>query len=250
MPGDVLIKIEGVRRSYRVGGRLTWALDYVTLNVRRGEFVAIMGPSGSGKSTFMNILGCLDSPTEGGYRLDGTDVSRLHHDELAVIRNQKIGFVFQSFNLLPRASALENVELPLLYRRMWASERRRRALVTLARFGLAERAAYMPTELSGGQQQRVAIARALATEPLLLLADEPTGALDSHTGQEIMAIFRRLNGEGLTIVLVTHEAGVAACADRIVAFRDGRVLDDGLANRVEEQSGPWRALLLAGDNAG
>ncbi|SDA73122.1 putative ABC transport system ATP-binding protein [Sinorhizobium sp. NFACC03] len=248
MPDSFLIEAEELRRGYRVGGRLVWALNNVTLKVRRGEFVAIMGPSGSGKSTFMNILGCLDSPNEGRYRLDGRDVSGLHHDEQAAIRNRKIGFVFQSFNLLPRASALENVELPLLYRRMATGERRRRALAMLDRFGLAERAEYMPTQLSGGQQQRVAIARALVSGPLLLLADEPTGALDSSTGQEIMAIFRRLNAEGLTIVMVTHEPEVAAHADRIVVFRDGHVLDDRPVNRGEQQSGARRAFLLAGDN--
>lgn len=248
MTANILIETESLRHGYRVGGRLLWALDGVSLTVRRGEFVAIMGPSGSGKSTFMNILGCLDSPTEGRYRLDGVDVSRLHHDQLAAIRNRKIGFVFQSFNLLPRASAVENVELPLVYRRMWAGERRRRACQMLERFGLAERSGYRPAELSGGQQQRVAIARALVSEPLLLLADEPTGALDSNTGREIMAIFRGLNAEGLTIVLVTHEAEVAAYAGRIVVFHDGRVLTDSVAARGDAQPGR-RPLSLAGDYA-
>ncbi len=246
MPAPPLIEVEGLRHAYGVGSGLVWALDGVSLSVERGEFVAIMGPSGSGKSTFMNILGCLDTATAGLYRLDGAEVSRLHHDALAAIRNRKIGFVFQSFNLLPRVSALENVELPLSYRRMLAGKRRRHALAMLARLGLAERAGNKPAELSGGQQQRVAIARALVTEPLLLLADEPTGALDSQTGQEIMAILRRLNQEGLTIVLVTHEAEVAAHADRIVAFRDGRVVSDRAVIQQNEQAGIGQRLSEAG----
>jgi putative ABC transport system ATP-binding protein len=175
----------------------------------------------------MNILGCLDRPTEGKYRLGSVDVRGLHHNALATVRNRSVGFVFQSFNLLPRTNALENVELPLVYRWMRAAERRRRALTLLDKLGLGDRAAHTPAELSGGQQQRVAIARALVTEPVVLLADEPTGALDSQTGKEIMLIFRRLNREGLTIVLVTHEADVAAYASRVVTFRDGRVVTDG-----------------------
>lgn len=240
-----LIEVEELRHAYRIGGALIWALDGVSLTIQQGEFVAVRGPSGSGKSTFMNILGCLDRPTEGRYLLDGVDVGRLHHDALAAIRNRSIGFVFQSFNLLPRASAQENVELPLLYRRMWPGKRRRRSLAMLEKFGVANRAIHKPAELSGGQQQRVAIARALVTEPLLLLADEPTGALDSNTGREIMAIFRRLNSEGLTIVLVTHEAEVAASADRIVTFRDGRVvsMQDAL------HSGATRDLSLVRSHA-
>lgn len=240
-----LIEVEELRHSYRVGGALIWALDGVSLTVQQGEFVAVRGPSGSGKSTLMNILGCLDRPTEGRYRLDGVDVGRLHHDALAAIRNRSIGFVFQSFNLLPRASAQENVELPLLYRRMWAGKRRRHSLAMLEKFGLANRARHKPAELSGGQQQRVAIARALVTEPLLLLADEPTGALDSNTGREIMAIFRRLNSEGLTIVVVTHEAEVAANADRVVTFRDGRVV----SMQNAWHSGASRDLSLVRSNA-
>jgi len=240
-----LIEGEELRHSYRVGRALIWALDGVSLTIQQGEFVAVRGPSGSGKSTFMNILGCLDRPTEGRYRLDGIDVGRLHHDALAAIRNHSIGFVFQSFNLLPRASARENVELPLLYRRMWPGKRRHRALAMLEKFGLANRESHKPAELSGGQQQRVAIARALVTEPLLLLADEPTGALDSNTGREIMAIFRRLNSEGLTIVLVTHEAEVAANADRIVTFRDGRVV----STQDALHAGATRDLSLVRSNA-
>jgi putative ABC transport system ATP-binding protein len=186
-----------------------------------------MGPSGSGKSTFMHLLGCLDTPTAGRYCLNGVDIGGLGCDALAAIRNRSIGFVFQSFNLLPRATALENVEVPLLYRRMRSVEGRRRALALLEEIALSDRAGHTPAELSGGEQQRVAIARALVNEPMVLLADEPTGALDSHTSQEIMAIFQRLNREhGLTIVLVTHEPDIAAYAERIVTFRDGRVVTD------------------------
>jgi putative ABC transport system ATP-binding protein len=225
--GVPLIETEALRHSYRVGGRLVWALDGVSLAIKQGEFVAVMGPSGSGKSTFMHLLGCLDTPTAGCYCLNRIDIGSLGRDALAAIRNRSIGFVFQSFNLLPRTTALENVEMPQLYRRMRSAERRRRALALLEEVGLSDRAGHTPAELSGGEQQRVAIARALVNEPMVLLADEPTGALDSHTGQEIMAIFKRLNREhGLTIVLVTHEENVAACADRIVTFRDGRVVAD------------------------
>ncbi|WP_352832928.1 ABC transporter ATP-binding protein [Mesorhizobium sp. M0830] len=245
----VLIAVEALRHSYRIGGGLVWALDGISLNIEQGDFVAVMGASGSGKSTFMNILGCLDRPAEGSYRLDGIDVGRLRQDALATIRNRSIGFVFQSFNLLPRTSALENVELPLVYRRMRAAERRRRALSLLEKLGLADRASHTPAELSGGQQQRVAIARALVTEPLVLLADEPTGALDSQTGQEIMAIFRRLNGEGLTIVLVTHEPEVAANAGRIVTFRDGRMVADHPAPQHAWHSGSQGRLSLVYNNA-
>jgi putative ABC transport system ATP-binding protein len=224
-----LIEIEALRHSYRAGRGLVWAIDGVSLNIEEGEFVAVTGPSGSGKSTFMNILGCLDTPTEGRYRLGGIDVRRLDRDALAAIRNRRIGFVFQSFNLLPRTSALENIEVPLLYRRMPTRERRRRAQELLDNVGLSDRAGHAPAELSGGEQQRVAIARALVNEPLVLLADEPTGALDTQTSSEIMAIFQHLNRErGLTIVLVTHEPDIAAQAGRVVGFRDGRVVVDQL----------------------
>jgi putative ABC transport system ATP-binding protein len=222
-----LIKTEALRHSYHFGGRPVWALDGVSLAIKQGEFVAVMGPSGSGKSTFMHLLGCLDTPTAGRYCLNGVDIGSLGCDALASIRNRSIGFVFQSFNLLPRATALENVELPLLYRRMHSAERRRRALALLEEVDLSDRAGHTPAELSGGEQQRVAIARALVNEPMVLLADEPTGALDSLTGLEIMAIFLRLNREhGLTIVLVTHAAEVAAYAEPIVTFLDGRVVTD------------------------
>ncbi|MDX8465864.1 ABC transporter ATP-binding protein [Mesorhizobium sp. VK23B] len=244
-----LIELEEVRRSYRIGGSWIRALDGVSLTIQQGDFLAVRGPSGSGKSTFMNILGCLDRPTEGRYRLDGIDVGRLHHDALAAIRNRSIGFVFQSFNLLPRASALENVELPLLYRRMWPGKRRRRALAMLEQFGLGSRASHKPAELSGGQQQRVAIARALVTEPSVILADEPTGALDSQTGQEIMSIFRGLNGEGLTVIVVTHEAEVAESADRIVTFRDGRVVPEDVGTRSGLNSDANCHLSLVRSNA-
>ncbi|MCL5776901.1 ATP-binding cassette domain-containing protein [Limibaculum sp. FT325] len=218
-----LIDIQSPRHCFRTAAGPVWALDGVSLAIRAGEFVAVMGPSGSGKSTFMSILGCLDRPTEGRYRLAGVDVASLAADRLAALRNRGIDFVFQSFNLLPRATALENVGLPLIDRPMRASERRRCALAMLECLGLADRAGHMPSQLSGGQQQRVAIARALVGEPLVLLADEPTVALDSRTGGEILDLFRKFNAEGLTIVMVTHDAGVAARAGRTVTFRDGRV---------------------------
>ena len=222
-----LIETEALRHSYRAGRGLLWAIDGISLTIEQGEFVAVTGPSGSGKSTFMNILGCLDTPTEGHYRLNGVNVRSLDRDALAAIRNRRIGFVFQSFNLLPRTTALENVEVPLLYSRMHTGESRRRARALLDDVGLSDRAGHTPAELSGGEQQRVAIARALVNEPLVLLADEPTGALDTQTSSEIMAIFRRLNREhGLTIVLITHEPDIAAQAGRVVGFRDGRVVVD------------------------
>jgi putative ABC transport system ATP-binding protein len=222
-----LIDTEALCHSYRVGRGLVWALNDISLTIEQGEFVAVMGPSGSGKSTFMNLLGCLATPTAGRYWLDGLDVGGLKRDALAAIRNRSIGFVFQSFNLLPRTSARENVELPLLYGPMRSAERRRRALALLDQVGLSDRTGHAPAELSGGEQQRVAIARALVTEPAVLLADEPTGALDTRTSREIMTIFQRLNREdGLTIVLVTHEADIAAYATRVITFRDGRVVTD------------------------
>jgi putative ABC transport system ATP-binding protein len=222
-----LVDVEALRRAYPIGGHSVWALDGVSFTIEAGEFVAVVGPSGSGKSTLMNILGCLDRPTGGRYRLDGIDIAALHRDRLAAIRNRRIGIVFQSFHLLPRASVLENVELPLLYARVRGTERRRRAQAMLEELGLADRAMHTPAQFSGGQQQRVAIARALINDPSLLLADEPTGALDSQTGREIMSILSRLNAAGRTIVLVTHEPDIAAAADRVVALRDGRVATDG-----------------------
>jgi len=222
----VLIELSDVVKVYDMGAVAVRALDGVTLHVEPGEYVAIMGPSGSGKSTLMNIIGCLDTPTSGTYRLAGQLVNELSDDQLARIRNQEIGFVFQTFNLLPRATALENVEVPLIYAGLPRKERHRRAKEMLERVGLGDRLHHQPNELSGGQRQRVAIARALVNNPSLLLADEPTGNLDSRTGAEIMELFDKLNAEGHTIVLVTHEEDIAAHARRIVRLRDGKVLDD------------------------
>jgi putative ABC transport system ATP-binding protein len=226
-----LIVTEGLARDYRLGPHVVHALRGVSVSIERGEFVAVMGPSGSGKSTFMNILGCLDTPTGGRYLLDGVDVGRLDRDARARIRNSRVGFVFQQFNLLPRTTALENVELPLLYAGVGARERRRRARERLAAVGLAERESHQPSQLSGGQQQRVAIARALVNDPAVLLADEPTGNLDTRTSAEILTLLQRLNRGGITVVLVTHEPDVAAHAGRILTFRDGRLLRD---ERVDE----------------
>ncbi len=221
-----LIELDEVTKTYRLGDSELHALDHVSLSVSEGDFVAIMGASGSGKSTLMNVLGCLDRPTSGSYVLDGQDVSLLDRNERAEIRNHEIGFVFQSFNLLARTSALENVELPLVYADVGTKERKERALHALARVGLGERADHHPNQLSGGQQQRVAIARALVTSPKMILADEPTGNLDSRSSEEIMAVFQDLGRSGITIVLVTHENDIAACAARVIVMRDGRIIDD------------------------
>jgi len=221
-----LVDVRELAKEYLLGDTVVHALDGVTLAIDSGEFVAVMGPSGSGKSTFMNIVGCLDRPTRGAYRLAGEDVAAMDADQLAAIRNRRIGFVFQQFNLLARTSALENVELPLMYAGLPAAERHRRAAARLARVGLGDRGGHLPSQLSGGQQQRVAIARALVSDPALILADEPTGALDSRTSLEIMALLQELNRGGITIVVVTHERDIAAYAGRLIGFRDGRVLSD------------------------
>jgi len=223
---DTLIVTRDLAKEYFMDGYTVVALRGVTLEIAAGEFVAVMGPSGSGKSTFMNLLGCLDSPTRGDYLLASDKVSELSGDALAAIRNRRIGFVFQNFNLLARTSAVENVELPLLYSQCPAEERRRRAMARLGEVGLAERAHHQPSQLSGGQQQRVAIARALVNNPVLILADEPTGALDTRTSFELMGLLQQLNRGGMTVVLVTHERDIATFASRIISFRDGHVVDD------------------------
>ena len=222
-----LVELRNVKKSFRLGGEQVEILHGIDLVVEKGEFVAMMGPSGSGKSTTMNILGCLDKPTSGQYFLDGRDVSELNRDELAAIRNSTIGFVFQGFNLLQRTSAVENVELPMLYAGVHAKERRERAKEALVRMGLGERLYHEPSQLSGGQQQRVAIARGIVNHAPILRADEPTGNLDSKTSDEIMRLFQQLNREeGITIILVTHEPDVAAFAGRELLFRDGVILED------------------------
>ena len=223
---NALIRTQGLAKTYRLGDTEVHALDGVTTDIAAGEFVAVMGPSGSGKSTFMNVLGCLDRPSGGEYRLDGQPVSALEDDALAALRNRYIGFVFQNFNLLPRTSALENVELPLVYAGVPGRERHERAAAMIAKVGLATRGHHQPAQLSGGQQQRVAIARALVTQPKLILADEPTGALDSRTSLEIMALLQDLNRGGMTVVIVTHEADISRFASRVIRFRDGRIVAD------------------------
>jgi putative ABC transport system ATP-binding protein len=225
-----LIEARALTKTYVMGDQTVHALRGVSLDITEGEFVAIMGASGSGKSTLMNILGCLDLPTTGEYRLAGESVERMESDQLASIRNRRIGFVFQQFNLLPRTSALENVELPMVYAGMSTALRRDKAKAALARVGLGERMGHTPAELSGGQQQRVAIARALVNNPQLILADEPTGALDTVTSEEVMKLLTDLNKQGMTVVLVTHEHDVAAWARRRIVFRDGQMVEDVLQN--------------------
>ena len=228
VPRDAIIVVRNLRRDYHMGAETVRALRGVDLTLRRNEFIAIMGPSGSGKSTLMNLIGCLDSPTEGEYWLNGHRVSELGDDELARIRNKEIGFVFQTFNLLPRATALQNVELPLIYGGMGSKDRRKSAIDALQRVGLGDRMHHKPNELSGGQRQRVAIARALVNHPSIILADEPTGNLDSKTSEEILALFDKLHKEGQTIILVTHEHDIAAHAHRQVHLKDGQVERDVL----------------------
>lgn len=229
----VIISVKNLVKTYQMGDNVVHALRGVTLDIEQGDFVAIMGASGSGKSTFMNTLGCLDKPTSGEYYLDGVDALKLNKNELAELRNKKIGFIFQSFNILARTSALENVELPLLYNNtVNAKERRERAIKSLEAVGLAERMNNMPNQLSGGQQQRVAIARALVNEPVVIMADEPTGNLDTRTSYEIMEIFQSLNDKGITVVMVTHEPDIARCAKKNIIFRDGRMIgNESVINR-------------------
>ena len=222
----IAIRLRDIKKIYKMGGQELAALNGINLDIKRGEFAALMGPSGSGKSTLMNILGCLDRPTVGSYELEGKEVAHLSDDELAVMRNKHIGFVFQNFNLLSRISSLENVALPLVYAGVGASERRKRALQVLEAVGLGDRAGHLPHELSGGQRQRVAIARALVNNPEIIMADEPTGNLDTKSTKEIMEIFQEMHGRGKTIILVTHEPEIAVCANRQLLVRDGVITRD------------------------
>jgi putative ABC transport system ATP-binding protein len=231
-----LIRLEKISRLYQMGAETIYALREVSLQIERGEYLAIMGPSGSGKSTLMNLIGCLDTPTSGRYELNGVDVSEMNDNQLAEIRNQEIGFVFQTFNLLPRSNALHNVELPLIYSGTNSEQRRKVALEALASVGLSDRVHHKPNELSGGQRQRVAIARALVNKPSILLADEPTGNLDSKTGVEIMALFEELSHKGHTIIVVTHEEEVARHARRILRIRDGLIASDEFRSSNSDSS--------------
>ena len=226
-----IIVVENLHKVYKMGDVDVHALRGITLTIKKGEFISVMGPSGSGKSTFMNILGCLDKPTSGRYLLEGNDISSLDKDELANIRNKKIGFVFQNFNLLSRSTAIENVELPLIYNGISSDKRSKLAKEALFMLGLDGREKHYPTQLSGGEQQRVAIARAIINKPSIILADEPTGNLDSNTSIELMEIFKRLNKDGKTIIMITHETDIAAYAERVVMFRDGKVMKEELRSK-------------------
>ena len=225
--GTAIIQISNLMKTYKLGGEIVHALNNVSLEIDKGEFLAIIGPSGSGKSTLMNMIGCLDRPQSGKYLLDGKDIGKMNDNQLAIIRNQKIGFIFQNFNLLTKLTALENVELPMLYGGVGTKERREKALEALNKVGLIDRANHLPTQLSGGQQQRVAIARALVGNPAILLADEPTGALDSKTSKEILQVMKELNELGNTIILITHDLEIAKQAKRMVSIQDGQLLENG-----------------------
>ena len=230
---SALIEFDNVCKYYKMGDTTVKAADHISMSIQKGEFVAIVGQSGSGKSTCMNIIGCLDVPTAGTYRLNGRDVGRMNRDELAAIRNEMLGFIFQQYNLLPKLSLLENVEVPLVYAGVSRGERRRRATAALQQVGLGDKLKNKPNQLSGGQQQRVSIARALAGEPAVILADEPTGALDSHTGREVLGMLQQLHRQGNTVVLITHDNSIAVQAQRIIRLEDGRVVYDGDAHAPE-----------------
>ena len=239
---SALIEFDNVCKYYKMGDTTVKAADHISMSIQKGEFVAIVGQSGSGKSTCLNIIGCLDVPTAGTYRLNGRDVGRMNRDELAAIRNEMLGFIFQQYNLLPKLSLLENVEVPLVYAGVSRSERRRRATAALQQVGLGDKLKNKPNQLSGGQQQRVSIARALAGQPAVILADEPTGALDSHTGREVLGMLQQLHRQGNTVVLITHDNSIAVQAQRIIRLEDGRVVYDGDAHAPEAVVQPNLAI--------